>query len=113
HNRYARGVRAGLGALGFSLFTEKPFLADTLSVVIYPPGVEDEAFRGEYYENGVVVAGGLAETAGRVFRMGHMGNLSSSQIYFALDAMEKSLHALGHAFEPGASIRAAKPIIGE
>jgi aspartate aminotransferase-like enzyme len=113
HNRYARGIRAGLEALGFSFFTEKPFLADTLSVVNYPPGVEDKAFRIGYYENGVVVAGGLAKTAGRVFRLGHMGNLSASQIYFALEAMEKTLGALGQAFEPGSSVREAKTIIGE
>lgn len=113
HGRFARAIRAGLARLGFSFFTEAPFLADTLSVVNYPQGVEDKRFRSLYYENGVVVAGGLAATAGKVFRMGHMGNLSSSQIYFALDALEKTLAFLGYEFEPGSSLSAAKAILGE
>ncbi|MGQ9673387.1 MAG: pyridoxal-phosphate-dependent aminotransferase family protein [Candidatus Aminicenantales bacterium] len=113
HHRYAQAIRAGLEELGFRLFTDPAFLADTLSVVEYPQGIEDRAFRVRYYENGVVVAGGLAETAGRVFRMGHMGNISSAQIYFALDALEKTLAELGFKFERGASRRAALAILGE
>jgi len=112
HNRTARALRAGLEALGFTFFTRQEFLADTLSVVNYPPGLEDKGFRDLYYENGVVVAGGLAETAGRVFRMGHMGNLSSSQVYFALDALELTLKTIGRTIEEGAGRRAAKAILG-
>jgi alanine-glyoxylate transaminase/serine-glyoxylate transaminase/serine-pyruvate transaminase len=113
HGRNARAIRAGLNELGFSFFTEEPFRADTLSVVNYPQGIEDKPFRSQYYESGVVVAGGLGETAGKVFRMGHMGNLSVSQIYFALDALEKTLDSLGYKFEKGSSLKAAKSILGE
>jgi len=113
HARIARATRAALTELGFTFFTEEPFLADTLSVVNYPEGIEDKSFRNLYLENGVVVAGGLGETAGKVFRMGHMGNLSVSQVYFALEALEKTLSALGHKFEPGSGLKAAKAILGE
>jgi len=112
HRRTARAVRAGLEALGFTLFTQKEFLADTLSVVNYPRGVEDVRFRSLYYDNGVVVAGGLGETAGKVFRMGHMGNLSSSQIYFALEALEQTLKMSGRSLEAGSGRSAAKAILG-
>ncbi len=112
HERAARAIRAAFGALGLTLFTEEPFLADTLSVVRYPHGVEDKHFRGLLYQNGVVVAGGLADTVGRVFRMGHMGNLSSSQVLFALDALGAALKACGHAVEPGAGREAARAILG-
>ncbi|MDH7512185.1 MAG: alanine--glyoxylate aminotransferase family protein [Clostridiales bacterium] len=113
HGRYARAIRAGLKKLGFSFFTEEPFQADTLSVVNYPPGIEDKLFRSQYYERGVVVAGGLGETAGKVFRMGHMGNLSAPQVYFALEALEKTLDSLGYRFERSSSREAAKSILGE
>ena len=113
HERVAKAIRAALVELGFSLFTQEPFLADTLSVVKYPEGVEDKSFRSTYYENGIVVAGGLGETAGKVFRMGHMGNLSVSQVYFALDALERTLSTLGHKFEAGSGLKAAKAILGE
>jgi len=113
HTKMARALRSGLEALGFTFFTQKEFLAATLSVINYPSGVEDKRFRSLYYENGVVVAGGLAQTAGKVFRMGHMGNLSPSQVYFALDALEQSLKTIGFDFSQGAGRRAAREILGD
>lgn len=111
HQRVGRAIRAAFEDLGFSLFTEKPFLADTLSVVRYPEGIEDKSFRSLYYENGVVVAGGLGDTAGLVFRMGHMGNLSYSQITFALEALESTLEALRYDFRKGAGVHAARAVL--
>lgn len=111
HSLFARATRAGLNALGLSLFTEEHFLAETLSVVRYPAGIEDVPFRTLYNENGVVVAGGLGPTAGRVFRMGHMGNLSLSQLYFALDALERTLQSLNFKFEPGAGLAASRKVL--
>ena len=113
HARIARAIRAALEKLGFSFFTQEPFLADTLSVVEYPEGVEDLSFRKGLYENGVVVAGGLGETAGKVFRMGHMGNLSVSQVYYALGALEKTLQSLDYKFELGSGMQAARTILEE
>jgi alanine-glyoxylate transaminase/serine-glyoxylate transaminase/serine-pyruvate transaminase len=111
HARIARALRAGLARLGFSLYTEEPFLADTLSVVRYPDGLEDKAFRARYLEEGVVVAGGLAETAGRVFRMGHLGNLTADQALFALEALEKTLAGLSRPVSPGSGRRAAEEVL--
>ncbi|MGB2764034.1 MAG: alanine--glyoxylate aminotransferase family protein [Candidatus Aminicenantaceae bacterium] len=113
HARVAEAIRAALTELGFSFFTQEPFLADTLSVINYPEGVEDKEFRSVFYENGIVVAGGLGETAGKVFRMGHMGNLSVSQVFFALDALERTLSSLGYAFKEGSGLQAAKAILKE
>jgi len=97
HTRVAQTIRAELLGLGFSFVPENPYLADTLSVVRYPDGVEDGIFRRTYAENGVIVAGGLGDFAGKVFRMGHMGNLSFSQVYFAFDALKKTLASIGYS----------------
>ena len=112
HDLYARAIRAGLAALGFGFFTDARFPASTLSVVLYPDGVDDKAFRTTLYENGVVVAGGLAQTLGKVFRMGHMGNLSAVDVQFALEAVEKTLAALGHGFRAGAGLAAVEKVLG-
>jgi aspartate aminotransferase-like enzyme len=112
HDLYARAVRAGLSALGFGFFTDTRFMASTLSVVLYPGGVDDKAFRTTLYENGVVVAGGLAHTMGKVFRMGHMGNLTAGDVRFALGAVEKTLQAVGFGFKPGSGVAAADKILG-
>jgi alanine-glyoxylate transaminase/serine-glyoxylate transaminase/serine-pyruvate transaminase len=101
HDLYAEALRAGLAALGFTFFTNPNFLASTLSVVRYPDGVDDKAFRAGLYAGGVVVAGGLGPTAGQVFRMGHMGNLTSDEVRFAIETVEKTLAGLGRAVPPG------------
>jgi len=111
HDLYAEALRSGLEALGFTLFTDPNFLAPTLSVVRYPEGVDDRAFRAGLSENGVVVAGGLAATAGQVFRMGHMGNLASADVRFAIDAVERTLAGLGRTFAPGAGRAAVDGVL--
>ena len=111
HKTIARAFRAGLNALGFRFFTEKEFLADTLTVAVYPSGVRDGIFRSTLFSNSVVVAGGLGPLAGKVFRMGHMGNLSFSQVEFALAAIEKTLTSLGHVFELESGVKAADKIL--
>jgi alanine-glyoxylate transaminase/serine-glyoxylate transaminase/serine-pyruvate transaminase len=111
HKRVAKAIRAALERLGFSFFTDEAFLSDTLTVCYYPKGVEDRAFRATYASNGVIVAGGLGEVAGKVFRMGHMGNLSNSQVRFAIAALESTLSTLGYSFDPQSGIRTAHEIL--
>jgi alanine-glyoxylate transaminase/serine-glyoxylate transaminase/serine-pyruvate transaminase len=111
HDLFAGAIRAGLAALGFSFFTDPRFEASTLSVVRYPDGVDDKAFRAGLNANGVVVAGGLGSTAGAVFRMGHMGNLSSAQVRFAIEAVEATLAGLGRTVAPGTGRAAVDDIL--
>ena len=111
HDLQAQAIRAGLKALGFSFFTDPGFLASTLSVVRLPEGLDDKAFRSRLSENGVVVAGGLAATAGQVFRMGHMGNLTSADVRFAVDAVERTLAGLGRKVRPGAGREAVDDVL--
>ncbi len=111
HEKIARVFRAALSALGFSFFTQEPFLADTLSIVFYPEGIEDISFRKTLFGKGVVVAGGLGPVAGKVFRMGHMGNLSFSQVRFAVSALEDTLASLDYRFESGTGLKAAEKVL--
>lgn len=97
HSRIAKIIQEGLLEMGFSFVPEDRYLAATLSVALYPKGMEDKAFRQNLFSNGVVVAGGLGDMAGKVFRMGHMGNLSIPQVYFALDAIQKTILSLGYS----------------
>lgn len=113
HRIFARAIRDGLAALGFKFYTDSNCLASTLSVVVYPEGIEDRSFREELGKNGVVVAGGLGTTAGRVFRMGHMGNISVDDVLFALEAIEKTLEVLDHSVSRGAAVEAAKKVLDE
>jgi len=107
HRVLAGAVRSGLGALGLELFTESRSLGDTLSVVRYPAGIEDGAFRQAMAARGVVVAGGLGPLAGRAFRLGHMGNIGTGEVAATLAAVEASLASLGWPVRPGSALEAA------
>jgi alanine-glyoxylate transaminase/serine-glyoxylate transaminase/serine-pyruvate transaminase len=107
HGRIARAVRAGLGALSLSPFTAESCRADTLSVVLYPAGVDDLAFRKATAARGVVVAGCLGPLAGKAFRLGHMGNIGPGEVAATLEAIEASLRSLGRRVSPGAAVAAA------
>jgi aspartate aminotransferase-like enzyme len=107
HERIARAIRAGLAALDLELFTAPDCLAETLSVVRYPDGIDDDLFRRAMTSRGAVVAGGLGPLAGKGFRMGHMGNISAGEVAATLQAIESSLAACGYKVEPGSALAAA------
>lgn len=114
HDLIGLAMRAGLAALGFGSFTQPGALAGTLSVAVYPAGIEDKAFRTLLDENGVVVAGGLGATAGKVFRMGHMGNITTEDVMFTLKAVERTLAALSPGgIKPGEAEKAAALALGK
>jgi len=110
HQMIGQAIRAGLENLGFSFFTDSEHFADTLTVPVYPQGVEDSSFRTKLLENRVVVAGGLGKLKGKVFRIGHMGNISFSQVEFAMAAIEKTLSEIKYDFRTGSGVQAVKKI---
>ena len=107
HNRIAASMRAGLTAIGLELATAGDVLAPTLSVVKYPEGVEDTAFRAKMEQYDVFVAGGIGELKGKGFRIGHMGNICMNEIVVTLYAVERALSSNGFAVTPGAAVGAA------
>jgi len=107
HERIARSVRAGLAALGLRPVTDQEALAPTLTVVCYPDGVDDAAFRANMEKNDVFVAGGVGALKGKIFRIGHMGNICINEVILTLAAIERSLAALGVPVRPGAATGAA------
>jgi aspartate aminotransferase-like enzyme len=111
HAKIAQAVRAGLGALGFTLFTAAESRADTLSVILLPAGVEDLPFRKELAARGIVVAGGLGPIAGKAFRLGHMGNIAAGEVVAVLGAIEGTLRTLGMAVTQGAAVAAASSFL--
>ena len=78
--------------------------AVTLSNLIYPQGVEDAKFRAVLLEEGVIVAGGLAAYAGKMFRLGHMGNIDINDEVSVLSAIERALNQCGHTVPYGKGV---------
>jgi aspartate aminotransferase-like enzyme len=104
HERDGAAIQAALEAMGFSILAEESCRANTLTNVIYPEGVFDVDFRQTLEEEGVVTAAGLGEYAGKLFRLGHMGNIDRHIVVSTLAAIERALFKSGKEVDFGISI---------
>lgn len=104
HRKNARAMQGALEAMGFTLLAEKDHRAVTLSNVLYMDGVDDLEFRKILGEEGVVVAGGLAAYAGKMFRLGHMGNIDIHDMISTIAAIERALYRSGIEVELGKGV---------
>lgn len=104
HRKNADAVVKALESIGFTILAKPGCRASTLSVAIYPEGVDDAAFRNNMLKEGVVCAGALASYAGKAFRLGHMGNITENEIIVGLSAVERSLRACGVDVELGKAV---------
>ena len=104
HVKNARAMQKALESLGFRILAVPEHRAVTLSNLIYPEGLNDAAFRATLLDEGIIVAGGLASYAGRMFRMGHMGNIDINDEVTALGVIERALNRCGVQVAYGTSI---------
>lgn len=104
HIKFAKAAQSGLEALGFTLLADKDHRAVTLSNVLYMDGVDDVEFRKILAEEGAVVAGGLGDYAGKMFRFGHMGNIDKHYLVSVMGAIERTLIRCGIKIEPGKGV---------
>lgn len=104
HTKTADAIRVALDSLGFGILAEKEVRAATLSNVMYPEGIDDVEFRSRLAREGVVVAGGLGAYAGKLFRLGHMGNIDQHIIVSTLAAIERTLYSFNNDVKLGESV---------
>ncbi|TCP41497.1 aminotransferase class V-fold PLP-dependent enzyme [Rhodovulum marinum] len=110
HHRLAEGVRRGVQAWGLHLVAESPaFYSDTVSAIRVPRDVDArEVIRIGYERYNISFGTGLAQLAGKVFRIGHLGDLNEGMCLTALSLAELSLAAAGAKVEFGAGVAAAQ-----
>ncbi len=104
HRKNARAMQAALESLGFRVLAEPEHRAVTLSNLVYPEGLADGEFRSALYDEGMTVAGGLGPYAGKMFRLGHMGNIDSNDEVATLGIIERALARCGADVAMGSSI---------
>jgi alanine-glyoxylate transaminase / serine-glyoxylate transaminase / serine-pyruvate transaminase len=101
HEELAQTFRQGMHGLGFEPLTAPARLAPTLSVLAYPGGVDDAAYRSSLAEGGIIAAACLGGFKGRGLRFGHMGNIGQAEIERALDAAQWALERVSSAAPTG------------
>jgi alanine-glyoxylate transaminase/serine-glyoxylate transaminase/serine-pyruvate transaminase len=114
-NRFARhrlhhhALLAGLEAMGLEMLVPRAERLVTLNAVRIPAGADDVATRKALLEHfGIEIGGGLGPLAGRVWRVGLMGNSATERnVFLFLAALESVLRAQGVAVRGGAGVAAA------
>jgi pyridoxamine--pyruvate transaminase len=114
HALTARATRAGVAAMGLSIWPASEAIASpTTTAIRCPEGLDEAAIRAEARaRHGVVFSSGRGETLGRLTRIGHMG--PTAQPIFAVAALAAyggALRALGRQVPVGAGIDAALAVI--
>lgn len=110
HHRLAEGVRRGVAAWGLSLVAEHHTLySDTVSAIRVPQDVDArEVLRIAYEDFNTSFGSGLGPLAGKVFRIGHLGDLNEGMCLTALGIAEMALYRAGVSLQLGAGVGAAQ-----
>ncbi len=114
HGQLAGAVHAAVqgwsegGALSF--FCQEPARrSHSVTAVAVRPGVDPEALRSVARERfQVALSGGLGPLAGRVFRIGHMGDINAAMVLGALGGVEAALRVQGIPIGQGGVQRAVE-----
>jgi alanine-glyoxylate transaminase/serine-glyoxylate transaminase/serine-pyruvate transaminase len=97
HDRHAEAVRRAVRAWGLEILCRDPkYYSSTLTAVLMPAGHDADALRNVALEAFDVSLGtGLSKVAGKVFRIGHLGDTNDLTILATLAGVEMALALAG------------------
>ena len=109
HHRLAEGTRRAVKAWGLELLCkEKRWRSDSLTVIESPAGLDSAKIVQEAYKRyNLSIGVGLSKVAGKVFRIGHLGNCDEVMQASALAGTEMALLSCGVKIKPGEGVGAA------
>jgi alanine-glyoxylate transaminase/serine-glyoxylate transaminase/serine-pyruvate transaminase len=110
HHYLAEGVRAAVTeGWRLKLCAKAPkWYSDTVSAIVVPEGINgahviDVAFR----RYNLALGAGLSKVAGKVFRIGHLGDLNELMLMGAIAGSEMAMLDVGVKVTPGSGVAAA------
>jgi alanine-glyoxylate transaminase/serine-glyoxylate transaminase/serine-pyruvate transaminase len=115
HRRNHLALLAGLEALGLELLVEEKSRLPQLNAVVVPQGISEPQVRADMLNlHGIEIGAGLGDLAGKIFRIGLMGNSSTPEnVKICLTALESVLAAQGRKVDAGAAVQAAERLLTE
>lgn len=110
HHRLAEGTRQAVKAWGLELCARAPkWHSDTVSAILVPPGVNGaEVIDVAYRRYNLALGAGLARMAGKLFRIGHLGDLNELMLMGAIAGAEMAMRDVGMKVTPGSGVAAAE-----
>jgi alanine-glyoxylate transaminase / serine-glyoxylate transaminase / serine-pyruvate transaminase len=111
HTHLARGVRAAV-IEGWHLklcATEPRWYSDTVSAIMVPEGINGaEVISRAFKRYNLALGAGLSKVAGKLFRIGHLGDLNELMLLGAIAGAEMAMLDVGVKIEPGSGVAAAQ-----
>jgi alanine-glyoxylate transaminase / serine-glyoxylate transaminase / serine-pyruvate transaminase len=109
HHRLAEGTRRAIDAWGLKLCARSPkWHSDTVSAIMVPAGFNGaEVIDVAYRRYNLALGAGLARMAGKLFRIGHLGDLNELMLMGALAGAEMAMRDVGIKVAPGSGVAAA------
>jgi len=111
HTYLARGVRAAVfEGWGLKLCaTEPKWYSDTVSAIMVPDGINGaEVISRAFKRYNLALGAGLSKVAGKLFRIGHLGDLNELMLLGAIAGAEMAMLDVGVKVEPGSGVAAAQ-----
>jgi alanine-glyoxylate transaminase/serine-glyoxylate transaminase/serine-pyruvate transaminase len=110
HSYIAGGVRAAIvEGWKLRLCARGPeWYSDTVSAAMVPPGIDGAAIIARAFTRyNLALGAGLAQLAGKLFRIGHLGDTNELMLMAALAGAELAMLDCGMRIEPGSGVAAA------
>ena len=110
HRHLAGGARAAVQGWGLKLCAKEPkWNSDTVTAIMVPQGfngadVIDRAYR----RYNLALGAGLSQMAGKLFRIGHLGDLNELMLLGAISGAEMAMRDVGIEIELGSGVAAAQ-----
>ncbi len=111
HRTLAKATREAVKALGLELFPKEEIASNTITAIKIPPNLTDADIRGKLKSKfGILVAGGQAKLKGKIFRIGHMGNIRYADLVGVIGALELVLKEANFNIELGSGLKALQEV---
>ena len=109
HHRLAEGTRRAIKAWGLDLCARAPkWNSDTVSAIMVPAGFNGaEVIDVAYRRYNLALGAGLARMAGKLFRIGHLGDMNELMLMGAIAGAEMAMRDVGIKVTPGSGVAAA------
>ncbi|AWN39991.1 pyridoxal-phosphate-dependent aminotransferase family protein [Methylobacterium durans] len=108
HQRLAAATRAAVQGWGLEVLCREPSeYSPVLTAVVMPEGHDADAFRRIVLDDfDMSLGAGLSKLAGRIFRIGHLGECNELTLMGALSGVEMGLDAAGVPHQRGGVLAA-------
>ena len=103
HDRLAEATRRAVKAWGFETICRDPkYYSPTVTAVLLPDGQDADAFRSLALEHfNISYGASFGRFAGKMFRIGHLGDVNETMMIGALGATEMALSLAGIPHKKG------------